>query len=85
MPGYGTLVLHYTHAQSSNPNAMPMLFSHGWPGSFVEAARVVTELSQTQDKTTQAFHVVAPSIPGFGFSPAPAKSSVDPNIVARAY
>ncbi|KAH7390022.1 putative hydrolases or acyltransferase [Pyrenochaeta sp. MPI-SDFR-AT-0127] len=85
VPGYGPLVLHFTHAQSSSPKAIPLLFSHGWPGSFVEAVKVVRELSSPKDEEAQAFHFVAPSIPGFGFSPAPAKSGVGPNAVARAY
>lgn len=85
VPNYGPLVLHFTHARSSSKTAIPLLFSHGWPGSFVEAVEVVQELSSPKDKNAQAFHFVAPSIPGFGFSPAPAKSGVGPDTVARAY
>lgn len=51
----------------------------------MEAVKVVDELSNPKDKGTQAFHFVAPSIPGFGFSPAPLKSGVGPVILARAY
>ncbi|KAL3472079.1 Alpha/Beta hydrolase protein [Aspergillus californicus] len=68
VPGYGTLVLHYTHnphlQQQRNPSP---------------------PLSQPKDTKDPAFHVVAPSIPGFGFSPAPTKSGVGPNVVARTY
>ncbi|CAI4220212.1 unnamed protein product [Parascedosporium putredinis] len=85
VPDYGHLVLHFTHAISERPNAIPMLFSHGWPGSFVEAEKVVGKLSNPENLTDQAFHFVAPSIPGFGFSPAPARSGVGPTLVARAY
>jgi pimeloyl-ACP methyl ester carboxylesterase len=85
VPEYGPLVIHFTHARSSRRTAFPLLYSHGWPGSFVEAVKVVEELSSPKDNNAQAFHVVAPSIPGFGFSPAPLKSGVGPNIVARAY
>jgi pimeloyl-ACP methyl ester carboxylesterase len=85
VPGYGSLVLHYTHTQASNSKAVPLLFSHGWPGSFVEAIRIVEPLTNPENAESQAFHVVAPSIPGFGFSPAPMKSGVGPNVVARAY
>ncbi|KAL3492480.1 Alpha/Beta hydrolase protein [Aspergillus germanicus] len=85
VPGYGPLVLHFTHTRSSSPDAIPLLFSHGWPGSFVEAFRVVRPLTQPDNTTDPAFHFVAPSIPGFGFSPAPTKSGVGPNVVARAY
>ncbi|KAL4998634.1 Alpha/Beta hydrolase protein [Aspergillus recurvatus] len=75
VPGYGPFVLYYTHDRSSRPHAIPLLFSHGWPGSFVEA----------NNTTDPAFDLVAPSIPGFGCSPAPTKSGVGPNVVARAY
>ncbi|CBF82221.1 hypothetical protein AN5262.2 [Aspergillus nidulans FGSC A4] len=85
VPGYGPLMLHFTHNQSARPNAIPLLFSHGWPGSFVEAIRVVLPLTEPEDAKDPAFHLVAPSIPGFGFSPAPSKSGVGPNVVARAY
>ncbi|KAL3459146.1 Alpha/Beta hydrolase protein [Aspergillus heterothallicus] len=85
VPGYGPLVLHFTHTRSSSPSAIPLLFSHGWPGSFVEAIRVVRPLTEPESTTDPAFHFVAPSIPGFGFSPAPTKSGVGPNVVARAY
>jgi pimeloyl-ACP methyl ester carboxylesterase len=86
VPGYGPLVLHFTHAKSSRPDAVPLLFSHGWPGSFVEASKVVGPLSSLpKGSSDPSFHVVAPSIPGFGFSPAPTKSGVGPEVVARAY
>ncbi|KAL1877130.1 hypothetical protein Plec18167_004815 [Paecilomyces lecythidis] len=85
VPGYGALVLHYVHNRSPNSGAMPLLFSHGWPGSFVEATRVVHPLTQPQNTDDLSFHFVAPSIPGFGFSPAPTKSGVGPEVVARAY
>ncbi|OGM41329.1 epoxide hydrolase [Aspergillus bombycis] len=85
VPGYGPLVLHFTHTKSARPNAIPLLFSHGWPGSFVEAVRVVRPLTEPEGAKDPAFHFVAPSIPGFGFSPAPSKSGVGPNVVARAY
>lgn len=62
-----------------------MLFSHGWPGSFIEAIKVVNELSNPKDPEDVAFHVIAPSIPGFGLSPAPVKSGVGPKLVAQAY
>lgn len=83
--GYGPLVLHYTHTAYSRAGAIPLIFSHGWPGSFVEAARVLQDLTEPGDPKQQAFHLVAPSIPGFGFSPAPTVSGVGPETVARAY
>ncbi|KAI9929558.1 hypothetical protein MW887_001031 [Aspergillus wentii] len=85
IPGYGPLVIHYTHTKSTNPNAIPLLFSHGWPGSFIEASRIVAPLTKSDNLSHPSFHLIAPSIPGFGFSPAPLKSGVGPNIVATAY
>ncbi|KAJ5817268.1 alpha/beta-hydrolase [Penicillium robsamsonii] len=85
VPGYGTLVLHYTHSRSSSSKAIQLLFSHSWSGPFVEALRVVEPLSEPKDANDPSFHVVAPSIPGFGFSPTPTKSGTGPNVVARAY
>ncbi|PYI09798.1 putative hydrolases or acyltransferase [Aspergillus sclerotiicarbonarius CBS 121057] len=85
VPGYGPIVLHYTHTTSSFPNAIPLLFCHGWPGSFVEASRVIKPLTEPENETNAAFHFIAPSIPGFGFSPAPTKSGLGPNAVARAF
>ncbi|OJJ65483.1 hypothetical protein ASPBRDRAFT_673829 [Aspergillus brasiliensis CBS 101740] len=85
VPGYGALVLHYAHNRSASPNAMALLFSHGWPSSFVEGARVVGPLTQPESASDPSFHIVAPSIPGFGFSPSPIKSGVSPEVVTRAY
>ncbi|VUC29966.1 unnamed protein product [Clonostachys rosea] len=85
VPEYGALVLHYTHARSPQKSAIPLLFSHGWPGSVIEASKIVGPLSNPHNKTEASFHVVAPSIPGFGFSPAPTRSGVGPEVVARAY
>ncbi|KAH7042130.1 Alpha/Beta hydrolase protein [Macrophomina phaseolina] len=85
VPGYGPLILHFTHTRSKCEHAIPLLFSHGWPGSFVEAVKVVDKLTKPKEDQDQAFHLVAPSIPGFGFSPAPYKSGMGPEAVARAF
>lgn len=69
------LVLHYTHDRSSRPHAILLLFSRSWPGSFV---RVVDPLTMLDNTTDPAFDLVAPSIPGFGCSPAPMKSGLGP-------
>jgi pimeloyl-ACP methyl ester carboxylesterase len=62
--------LHFVHHRSTRSNAIPLLFIHGWPGSFLEVAKILEPLTQPPPEVP-AFHVVAPSIPGFGFSPAP--------------
>lgn len=86
VPGYGNLVLHFVHQKSRSSNAIPLLFCHGWPGSFLESKYIIHPLSSPSPKSgDMAFDVVVPSIPGFGFSPAPSKPGVGPVITARAY
>ena len=86
VPDYGQLVIHFLHKRSKSPRAVPLLFCHGWPGSFLESRYVLDPLVDRSSKQEGiAFDVVVPSIPGFGFSPAPSKSGVGPTIVARAY
>ena len=66
--------LHFVHARSPHPGALPLLLSHGWPGSIVEFAKVIPMLTDPEShggNATDAFHVVAPSLPGFGFSDKP--------------
>ncbi|OJT04975.1 hypothetical protein TRAPUB_4223 [Trametes pubescens] len=71
--GFGTLNVHYVHKKSEvTENAVPLLFIHGWPGHFLEVRKLLPLL--TAGKPDQAsFHVVALSLPGFGFSEAPKK------------
>jgi len=66
--------VHFVHARSPHPDAMPLLISHGWPGSIVEFHKVIEPLTnptQHGGDAADAFHVVAPSLPGFGFSGKP--------------
>ena len=65
------LPLHFVHHKSSRADAIPLLFIHGWPGSFLEVAPIIGQLTDPPNDTLPAFHVVAPSIPGYGFSPPP--------------
>jgi hypothetical protein len=65
--------LHFVHHRSARPDAIPLLFVHGWPGSFLEVGPIINSLTTPPNASLPAFHVVAPSIPGFGFSPAPTK------------
>ncbi|KAL8662960.1 MAG: hypothetical protein Q9202_004283 [Teloschistes flavicans] len=85
IPGYGPQILHYAHQLSSRPDAIPLLFVQGWPGSFLEARKIIEPLTNPSDPTTQAFHVVVPSIPGFGPGDAPAKSGFGPMLTARGF
>ncbi|KAH0490424.1 hypothetical protein TgHK011_001892 [Trichoderma gracile] len=64
--------LHFVHHRSPRHDAIPLLFVHGWPGSFLEVEPIIRLLTHPpKDSSSPAFHVVAPSIPGYGFSPAP--------------
>lgn len=66
--GFEDLDIHFLHQPSSRKNAIPLLFCHGWPGSFHEVAKVLSPLTKPDDSSSPAFHVVAPSLPNFGFS-----------------
>lgn len=63
--------LHFVHHRSPRADAIPLLFVHGWPGSFIEVLDIISPLTNPPDASQCAFHVVAPSIPGYGFSPSP--------------
>src|SRR5438445_3063283 len=70
--------IHFIHARSANPDALPLLLMHGWPGSIVEFLEVIPRL-------TDEFHVVAPSLPGYGFSEPTRAPGWDPTRIARAF
>ena len=72
--GYGTYDVHFIHQPSTVKNAIPLLFLHGWPGSFIEVTKILPELIKG-GKDFPAFHVVAPSLIDFGFSSANQKVS----------
>jgi pimeloyl-ACP methyl ester carboxylesterase len=64
--GFGGLDIHYLHQPSSAVDAIPLLFVHGWPGSYLEVTKMLPSLSQSNNGVS--FHVVAPSLPNFGWS-----------------
>ncbi|KAG1742386.1 Alpha/Beta hydrolase protein [Suillus paluster] len=68
--GFGTLNIHYVHKKSEVVDAIPLLFCHGWPGSFLEVGKILPLLTASSPEHP-SFHVVALSLPGFGFSEAP--------------
>ncbi|OBZ71438.1 putative epoxide hydrolase [Grifola frondosa] len=70
--GFGTLNIHYVHRKSTVENAVPLLFVHGWPGHFLEVRKMLPLLT-TVSPDHPSFHVVALSLPGYGFSEAPKK------------
>jgi len=65
--GFGTLDIHFIHQKSDVAGAIPLLFVHGWPGSFIEVAKILPLLTNSSGDGP-AFHVVAPSLPNYGFS-----------------
>ncbi|KAF2120613.1 Alpha/Beta hydrolase protein [Lophiotrema nucula] len=64
--GFGDIDVHFLHQRSNNENAIPLLFVHGWPGSFIEVTKILPLLTSSTDGPS--FHIVAPSLPNFGFS-----------------
>lgn len=68
------LTIHFIHEKSKDPNAIPLILNHGWPGSFLEFTPIIKQLTQTAKTSTGksvSFNVVVPSLPGFAFSSSP--------------
>ncbi|KAJ4489994.1 epoxide hydrolase domain-containing protein [Lentinula aciculospora] len=76
--------LHFVHHRSQMPNAIPLIFAHGWPGNFTEVEHLL-ELTAPEDPETQPFHIVAPSIPGFTLSSSPSKAGFGVGKIANVY
>lgn len=74
--------LHYIHERSENDDALPLLLLHGWPSTSWEWEKVIHPLVSPQDPDFPGHHVVAPDLPGFGFSPAPQYAGFDPITIA---
>lgn len=71
------LGIHFIHVRSSEPTAVPLVMTHGWPGSIVEFLKVIrplTEPRQHGGNANDAFHIVCPSLPGYGFSDKPSET-----------
>jgi pimeloyl-ACP methyl ester carboxylesterase len=82
------LAIHFIHVQSPHENALPVIITHGWPGSVVEMLNVIGPLSDPTahgGSADDAFHLVIPSMPGYGFSGRPADTGWDPDHIARAW
>jgi len=67
------LNMHFVHHRSDRPGAIPLLFQHGWPGNFLEVDGIIDSLVSPEEGL-QAYHFVAPSLPGFAFSEGPKRS-----------
>ncbi len=80
--------VHFLHVRSPEPNAMPLLLTHGWPGSIVEFMNIIGPLTDPRahgGDPADAFHIVAPSMPGFGFSGPTHETGWDMSRIARAW
>jgi pimeloyl-ACP methyl ester carboxylesterase len=82
------LDIHFIHVRSKHKNALPVIITHGWPGSIIEQLKIIEPLTNPTaygGKPEDAFDVVIPSIPGYGFSGRPATTGWDPLHIARAW
>jgi epoxide hydrolase len=82
------LGLHFVHARSPHPGAVPLILTHGWPGSIVEFEKAIGPLTDPPahgGDPADAFHVVCPSLPGYGFSDRPAEPGWMVERVAAAW
>jgi len=82
------LDLHFVHVKGKGPRPLPLLFSHGWPGSFWEVHRILGPLTDPAaygGDPADAFDVVAPSLPGYGFSEDPARRGMGPRAIASVF
>jgi pimeloyl-ACP methyl ester carboxylesterase len=80
--------IHFMHVRSKQPNALPLIVTHGWPGSIIEQLKIVEPLTNPTahgGSASDAFDVVIPSLPGHGFSAAPTELGWDPIRIAKAW
>ncbi len=80
--------VHFIHVRSAEPNALPLIITHGWPGSIVEFLRIIGPLTDPRahgGNPGDAFHVIAPSLPGFGFSGPTHERGWEVRRIARAW
>src|SRR5215470_12186640 len=79
--------IHFIHVRSKHKNALPIIITHGWPGSIIEQLKLIGPLTDPTahgGSAEDAFDVVIPSIPGYGFSGRPTATGWDPEHIARA-
>jgi pimeloyl-ACP methyl ester carboxylesterase len=80
--------IHFIHVRSKHPNALPLIITHGWPGSIMEELKIIDPLTNPTahgGKAEDAFDVVIPSMPGYGFSGKPTELGWEPVRIARAW
>jgi pimeloyl-ACP methyl ester carboxylesterase len=82
------LDIHFIHVRSQHENALPMIVTHGWPGSIIEQMKIIEPLTNPTahgGTAADAFHLVIPSLPGYGFSGKPTKPGWNPVSIAKAW
>jgi pimeloyl-ACP methyl ester carboxylesterase len=82
------LDIHFIHVRSKHEDALPLIVTHGWPGSVIEQLKIIDPLTNPTAhgaSASDAFHLVIPSMPGYGFSSKPAATGWDPARIARAW
>jgi pimeloyl-ACP methyl ester carboxylesterase len=82
------LDVHFIHVRSKHENALPMIVTHGWPGSIIEQVKIIEPLANPTahgGSESDAFHLVIPSLPGYGFSGKPTAPGWNPISIARAW
>jgi pimeloyl-ACP methyl ester carboxylesterase len=80
--------IHFIHVRSRHPNALPLIMTHGWPGSVIELLKTIGPLTDPAahgGRAEDAFDLVLPSVPGYGFSGKPTGTGWDPDHIARAW
>jgi pimeloyl-ACP methyl ester carboxylesterase len=82
------LDIHFIHVRSKHEHALPMIVTHGWPGSVIEQFKIIGPLTDPEahgGQASDAFHLVIPSLPGYGFSGKPAAAGWGPERIARTW
>ena len=92
LPNFVTMIdgldIHFIHVRSKHKNALPLIVTHGWPGSIIEQLKIIDPLTNPTAhgaSAEDAFDLVIPSMPGYGFSGKPANTGWDPAHIARAW
>jgi pimeloyl-ACP methyl ester carboxylesterase len=82
------LDIHFIHVRSDHEDALPLIVTHGWPGSIIEQLKIIDPLTNPTahgESASDAFHLVIPSMPGYGFSGKPTETGWGPEHIARAW
>jgi len=92
LPNFATeidgLDIHFIHVRSKHDDALPLIVTHGWPGSVIEQLKIIGPLAEPTAhgaSASDAFHLVIPSLPGYGYSGKPTTPGWDPARIARAW